>query len=131
MSGSIGRRFRLHETLLHQHRRILVVEDNPDAALSLQRLLELKGFDVQIAHTGPEGVRLARSWAPDVVISDIGLPGLDGYQVGRKLRETSEALLIAWTGYNVDDVRDQVFEAGFNHLLSKTDEPELLLELIT
>ncbi len=69
-----------------KHQRILVVEDNQDAANSLSLLLELLGHEVRVAYSGPEGVTLAQEWRPDIVLCDIGLPGLDGYGVARQLR---------------------------------------------
>jgi CheY-like chemotaxis protein len=59
--------------------RVVIVEDNRDAADSLCRLLEAWGYDARVAYSGPEGVRLAREWVPSVVLSDLGLPGLDGF----------------------------------------------------
>src|SRR5262249_55277527 len=75
---------------------------NPDAAESLRLLLHLYGYDVTVAHTGPAGVEKARAYRPDVVLCDIGLPGLDGYGVVRALREdpgTAGARMIAISGY--------------------------------
>jgi CheY-like chemotaxis protein len=66
--------------------RVLIIEDNRDAADSLRLLLEMLGHDVRAAYTGPEGVEAASAWRPDAVISDIGLPGLNGYEVARRLR---------------------------------------------
>ena len=62
-----------------ERRRILVVEDNRDAADTLRMLLEMSGHEVRVAYTGPDGVRMAEEWRPAVVLSDIGLPGLDGF----------------------------------------------------
>ena len=83
-------------------RRVLVVEDNPDAAETLRDLLELSGHEVSVAHCGPEGLDAARRLQPEVVLCDIGLPGMDGYAVAAALRQdpgTSSARLIAVTGY--------------------------------
>jgi len=66
--------------------RVLVVEDNPDTARTLRLLLSLKGYQVQIAHTGPAGVKAAQEWGPEVVLCDIGLPGMDGFEVASVLR---------------------------------------------
>ena len=87
---------------------MLVVEDNRDAADSLQMLLELFGYEVAVAYTGPDGVRAAAACRPDVVVCDIGLPGLDGYEVAAALRRdpaTAAARLIAVTGYGADEDR--------------------------
>src|SRR5262245_26641494 len=69
--------------------RVLIIEDNWDAADSLRKLLSLLGHEVRVAYTGPGGVREAQEWRPDMVICDIGLPGLDGYGVALELRRLS------------------------------------------
>ncbi len=82
--------------------RILIVEDNVDSADSLNLLLRLYGHDVQVARTGPTGLEMASAFRPDVVLLDIGLPGMDGYQVARLLRENPQfktLTLCALTGY--------------------------------
>lgn len=109
--------------------RILVVEDNIDQAHSLAELLELWGHDVVVAHDGLAGVERARSFRPDVIIMDIGLPLLDGYQVARRLRAdpaTSRIYLIALTGYGQDEDRRQAFAAGFELHLTKPADLEAL-----
>jgi PAS domain S-box-containing protein len=114
-------------------RRVLVVEDNRDSADTLRMLLELQGHEVRVAYTGPEGVRLAREWRPTVVLSDIGLPGLDGFGVARALRAdaaTSGARLIAVTGYGTDEDRRLARESGFDHLLTKPADPAVLQDLL-
>jgi two-component system, sensor histidine kinase len=114
-------------------RKVLVVEDNKDAADSLKMLLELSGYDVAVAETGPDGVRLGREWAPQAVLCDIGLPGLDGYGVARKLRAdpaTAKALLVAVTGYGQDEDRVKAREAGFDHHLIKPADPSELQRLL-
>src|SRR5205823_357735 len=81
--------------------RVLVVEDNPDTRRTLRILLELRGFQVQEAPDGQEGVRQALEWHPDVAVVDIGLPVLDGYEVARRVRAALDrrTLLIALTAY--------------------------------
>jgi signal transduction histidine kinase len=116
-----------------KRRRVLVVEDNRDAADSLRMLLELSGNDVTVAYTGPAGVETARGWQPDVVLCDIGLPGLDGYGVVRELRRdpaTARARLIAVTGYGSDDDRRRSREAGFDEHLVKPVDPAVLQEVV-
>src|SRR4029079_6876816 len=86
--------------------RILVVEDNLDSAESLRMFLELFGHGVTLAHTGPDGVEAARALRPDVVLCDIGLPGMDGFAVAGILRrypETAATRLIAVTGYGQEE----------------------------
>jgi CheY-like chemotaxis protein len=113
--------------------RILVVEDNRDAADSLRKLLELLGHRVAVAYTGPDGVRLAGEWQPDVVLCDIGLPGLDGYGVAGALRHhpaTAKAHLIAVSGYGQDEDRRRSQEAGFEEHLVKPVGPEELARIL-
>jgi PAS domain S-box-containing protein len=109
--------------------RILVVEDFHDAAESLRMLLELMGHEVRVAFTGPEGVSQAAAWGPEVVISDIGLPGLDGYAVATQLRQhpaTARARLIALTGYGTDADRQRGQASGFDHFLTKPADPQTI-----
>ncbi|MES2788204.1 MAG: response regulator [Planctomycetota bacterium] len=107
--------------------RILLIEDNRDAAKSLQLLLSLQGHEVQIAFDGQSGLEIARSWHPDVVISDLGLPGeKDGYGVAEALRadpSLSEVYLIALSGYGQDDDRRRAEKAGFDQHLVKPVDP--------
>jgi signal transduction histidine kinase/CheY-like chemotaxis protein len=113
--------------------RILVVEDNRDAAESLRILLSLQGHEVKVADSGPAGVRAAADLRPDVVLCDIGLPGMDGYTVAGELRrnpETAGARMIAVTGYGAEDDRRRSREAGFDLHLTKPVDPDTLGELI-
>ncbi len=113
-------------------RRVLVIEDNLDAAESMRMLLTTTGFDVAVAHTGTAGVAEARRFRPDVVLCDIGLPELDGYGVARALRlepGTARTRLIAVTGYGRDEDRRRAREAGFDLHLTKPVEPEELLRV--
>jgi PAS domain S-box-containing protein len=113
--------------------RILIVEDNRDAANSLRTLLHLLGHQAAVAYTGPEGVELARDWRPDVVLCDIGLPGLDGYGVAGELRHnpvTAGTRLIAITGYGEEADRQRAREAGFDHHLTKPVDAAALQPLL-
>jgi PAS domain S-box-containing protein len=102
--------------------RVLVVDDNMDSAESLGMLLEATGHDVQLAYDGPTALQATLDYRPHVVLLDIGLPGLDGYEVARRIREQltlKNIVLVAMTGYgNVSDLRRSE-EAGFNHHLVK------------
>ena len=109
--------------------RVLIVEDNPDAASTLQEALELEGHQVKVARAGPEGVVAARASRPDVVVCDLGLPGMTGFDVARVLR-ADPALrgvrLVALSGYaNPDDV-ERSMAAGFDVHLAKPPDIALL-----
>lgn len=110
--------------------RILVVEDNLDSAESLRMFLELFGHGVTLAHTGPDGVEAAKALRPDVVLCDIGLPGMDGFAVAGTLRrhpETAATRLIAVTGYGQEEDRRRALSAGFDIHLVKPVDPQKLL----
>ena len=113
--------------------RVLVIEDNRAAADSLLLLLDLSGHEVQVAYDGTDGVRAAEEWPPDVVLCDIGLPGLDGYGVAAALRQhpaTAQARLIAVTAYGSEAARRRSQEVGFEQHLVKPVDPGALLELL-
>ena len=113
--------------------RVLVVDDSVDSAETIAELLRLWGHDVCIAHDGEEALRRAREILPDVVLLDIGLPGLDGYAVAAQLRSEGlpKRLLVAITGYSELDDRDRMKEAGFDRHLVKPVEPSALQGLFT
>jgi len=114
-------------------RRCLLIEDHVDAAESLAMLLQLIGHEVEVAFDGADGLAKARNQHPEVVLCDIGLPGMDGYAVARALRaapETSSAFLIALTGYGQDDDRRRALEAGFDAHLTKPANLEELRRLL-
>jgi signal transduction histidine kinase len=113
-------------------RRILVVEDHADGRESLATSLALHGHEVVAAATGREGVEAAVSFAPDVVLLDIGLPDIDGYEVARRLRDRLErrTRLVALTGYGQPDDRARAKEAGFDAHLVKPVEPAKLLQVL-
>jgi CheY-like chemotaxis protein len=113
--------------------RILVIEDNRDSADSLRLLLECYGCEVTVAYSGSDGVRAAEQHPPDVVLCDIGLPGLDGYGVARKLRSnavTATARLIAVTAYGEYEDRRRSHEAGFEQHLLKPVDPDTLRRVL-
>ena len=96
-------------------------------------LLELLGHEVAVAYSGPEGVEAARTYLPEIVLCDIGLPGLDGYDVAQRLRAMegmSDAMLIAVSGYTQDSDRARSREAGIEHHLPKPTDPLLIAKLI-
>jgi signal transduction histidine kinase len=109
-------------------RRILIVEDNGDARAMLRRALELAGHEVHDAADGPDGLASLQRLRPDVALIDVGLPGLDGYEVARKARaELGGAVrLVALTGYGQPEDRRRALAAGFDAHLVKPVEPEVL-----
>jgi CheY-like chemotaxis protein len=109
--------------------RILVVEDNPDGRESLRDLLEIWGHQVEVAETGPDGVRQALDSHPDVALIDIGLPGLDGNEVAQRIRsalDDDRMALVAMTGYGQPEDRRRALQAGFDAYLVKPVDPEEL-----
>jgi CheY-like chemotaxis protein len=115
----------------HPHRqlRVLVIEDNRATADSLRLLLDLRGHEARVAYDGLAGVRAAQDWPPDVVLCDIGLPGLDGYGVAAALRDhpaTAQARLIAVTAYGSEEDRRRSARVGFGRHLVKPVDPEEL-----
>ena len=114
-------------------RRLLVVDDNKDAAESMSMLLEMWGHEVAFAYDGPSALETAEQWQPEAVFLDIGLPGMDGYEVAERLRElpqAKDAVLIAITGYGQDDDRLRSRRAGIDHHLVKPVAPDALRSLI-
>jgi CheY-like chemotaxis protein len=114
-------------------RKILVVDDNIDAAESLALVLRLCGHDVAIANDGPSALERANAFQPDVVLLDIGLPGMDGYEVAQRLRDrpgNSPLSLIALSGYGQEQDRRRAKEAGFHHHFLKPVEIEELFRVI-
>jgi CheY-like chemotaxis protein len=113
--------------------RVMVVDDNVDAAMSLAMVLDSLGLDHRIAHDGATALETAQSYGPDVVLLDIGMPGMDGYEVARRLRQhpaTRGALLVAVTGWSQAQDRQRSRAAGFDHHFAKPVEIDALTELL-
>ncbi len=112
--------------------RLVVVDDNRDGAESLALLLRLWGHDVALAHDGPAAVHLIGDFRPELALIDIGLPGMDGYQVARQVRREGgrRVVLAALTGYGQDEDRRRSREAGFDHHLVKPVEPAALEKIL-
>lgn len=113
--------------------RVLVVDDNADAAESLATLLRLEGCVVEIAYTARQGLDVAASFGPDVILCDIGLPLMDGYAFAREMRQQSQvqpALLIALTGYTLPADQQRAAEAGFDMHLSKPPDCQRIVEIV-
>jgi PAS domain S-box-containing protein len=114
-------------------RRVLVVDDNVDAAESVGILLKMWGHEVRLAHTGPDALRAAEGYQPEVVLLDIGLPGMNGYEVAKHLRQEpqlTKTKLIAVTGYGQEEDRRRSKDAGFDHHLTKPVELDALHALL-
>ncbi|MTV37943.1 response regulator [Duganella radicis] len=112
--------------------QVLVVDDNQDAADSLTALLELDGFDVRTVYDGAAAVASVQAQAPDMIIMDLGMPGMDGYETARAIRQIAGAeriLLLALTGWGQGDARRRTVEAGFDHHLVKPVELEQIVRL--
>lgn len=113
--------------------RVLIVEDNIDAAETLAEVLELSGHKVRVTHDGPAAMEAVRSDPPEVVLCDLGLPGMNGYEVVQRIQELplmAGALLVALTGYGQSEDRRRAMEAGFHLHLTKPIDPEQLADIL-
>ncbi|WP_010585121.1 hybrid sensor histidine kinase/response regulator [Schlesneria paludicola] len=113
--------------------RVLIVDDNRDAAESLAMMLRCMGNDTRTAYDGPDGIDLAREYHPDIILLDIGLPTLNGYEVCRQIRQEpwgTQIAIFALTGWGQDDDRRQSHEAGFDHHFVKPVDPQLLMKTL-
>jgi PAS domain S-box-containing protein len=120
-------------SLAPRSRRVLVVDDNHDAAQSLAMMLRVMGHDTQTAFDGLEAIQAAGTFRPDVVLLDIGLPRMDGYEVARQIRRRDwgkTMLLIALTGWGQDEDKERAKAAGFDHHLTKPVDPETLSAML-
>jgi CheY-like chemotaxis protein len=115
-----------------QTRSILIVEDNDDAREALRMLLELDGHVIEAAAEGVQALEIVRAKDPDVALVDIGLPGIDGYEVARRARavDAKRPFLIALTGYGQPEDRRRAAEAGFDSMLVKPVDPSALSDLL-
>jgi PAS domain S-box-containing protein len=115
-------------------RRILVVDDNEDAAESLAALLSISGHETRMAHDGPDAIQQAERFHPDIVFLDIGMPTLDGHETARLIRQQPwgrKMVLIALTGWGQSEDRRRSKEAGFNHHLVKPADPAVVEKLLS
>jgi PAS domain S-box-containing protein len=112
--------------------RVLVADDNKDTADSLQRVLELYGYDVRVAYDGASAVRVGAAFRPQVAVLDIGMPGANGYEVAREIRRQQGARikLVALTGWGQEGDRRRAMEAGFDFHLTKPVDPGTLNDLL-
>ena len=112
--------------------RVLVVDDNTDAAESLAMLLEVRGNEVRVAYDGLEALDKEAEFRPDVVLLDIGMPKMSGYEVAKRIRAARGAavMIVAITGWGQEDDRRRAREAGFDHHFTKPVDIDRLLAVI-
>jgi CheY-like chemotaxis protein len=110
-------------------RRVLVVDDNRDSVDTLSILLQVKGHESRVAESGEDAIALADDYRPEIVLLDLSLPGMDGYEVAQLLRQRpygASLVLVALTGWSGREVREKAAAAGFDfHLLKPVDWPDL------
>jgi len=112
---------------------VLVVDDNRDSAVTLAMLLELRGHRVKVAHEGPEALRMLANYRPRLILLDLGLPGMSGYEVAHRIRESPDlrdVTLAALTGWGQEEDRRRTRDAGFDHHVVKPAEPEELDRIV-
>ncbi len=114
-------------------RRVLVVDDNEDSAMTMVMLLEVGGHQATVAHDGLTALTVARDFKPHVVLLDIALPEMNGYEVAKRMRmmpELARTVIVAMTGYGQDDDRRRSAEAGFTEHLVKPIDPSALERVV-
>ncbi|MGZ3305055.1 MAG: response regulator [Asticcacaulis sp.] len=114
-------------------KRVLVVDDNRPSAMTLSWAMQLHGYEVMTCFDGRSAVDAAHDFHPDVVLLDLGMPLMDGYEVCRRLRSDAslgEVTVVAQTGWGHDEVRQRTADAGFNHHLTKPLDIDALVQLI-
>jgi CheY-like chemotaxis protein len=112
---------------------VLIADDNRDSAETLADLLRMEGHAVTAVHDGPGSLAAFEDFRPDIVLLDIGMPGLDGYEVARRMRASrfsKDTRLIAITGWGQEHDRERAFSAGFDYHLTKPVDPRRLSELL-
>jgi DNA-binding response OmpR family regulator len=113
--------------------RVLIADDNVDGAESLAMLVKFSGHEVFVAHTGLDAFQMAAAHRPQIAILDIGMPGMDGYQVAQKVRDQAWGVnmtLIALTGWGQEDDKLRAQRAGFDYHLTKPVDPAALEDLL-
>jgi CheY-like chemotaxis protein len=114
-------------------RRVLVIDDNPAGTRAMNRLVTALGGECRVAHNGQAGLADIREFCPDIVILDIGMPGLDGYETCRRIREEfgTSLMVVALTGWGQESDKHKAMQAGFDLHLTKPADPSQLEELLT
>ena len=113
--------------------RVLIIEDHRDCADTLRLVLDLLGYETRAVYVGEDGLRLARDWRPAVVLCDLDLPGISGYEVAEALKaspETAHACLVAVTGYGGEEGRRAALARGFDHHFPKPADPAAILRVL-
>lgn len=113
--------------------RVLVVDDNVDSAKTMGWMMEMFGNEVHLAYTGPDALREAQEFKPQLVLMDIGLPGINGYEVCQTMRrmpELEDAVIVAQTGWGEREHKEMSKEAGFDHYLVKPVDMNALKKLV-
>ncbi len=132
-NGEVNGSLESHHAPLHPQLRVLVVDDNVDTVLSFSMLLQAAGHEVLTAHEGLSAVQSALDYQPDVMLLDIGLPGLNGYEVAKRVRQEPQlrdVVLVALTGYGQDSDRATSLQAGFNHHMVKPASFEQIKQIL-
>jgi CheY-like chemotaxis protein len=114
--------------------RALIVDDNRASAQTLTWMIELLGHETRMAHSGAEALRAGADFTPDIVFLDIGLPGMDGYEVCRALRQMpalEKTIFVAQTGWGTDEHRAQARDAGFQHHMVKPIDVKAVESLLS
>ena len=113
--------------------RVLIVDDNEDAAESMAQILRLMGHHAEVSFSAPKALQIAADVDPDLVLLDIGMPEMDGHEVARRLRRIlrADVRLVAVTGYGADEDRRRSREAGFDEHAVKPVMPESIIEIVT
>jgi CheY-like chemotaxis protein len=113
-------------------RRVVVIDDNPAAARAIQRLVTALGGECRVAHNGETGIAHIRELLPDIVILDIGMPRLDGYETCRRIRAEfgSDVIVVALTGWGQERDKQNAIQAGFDVHLTKPADPVALEQLL-
>jgi CheY-like chemotaxis protein len=118
---------------MEHSKRVLVVDDSEVQAKSLGMLLEMMGHQVRVAYNGLTALEISAEFVPDVALIDVGLPGMDGYELARRIRaqpQLQHTVLIAQTGWGREEDRENSREAGFDHHLSKPIDHQLLEKIL-
>jgi CheY-like chemotaxis protein len=130
-SGRVYEGAAVNERPTGEGKRVVIIDDSADSVDALSMLLELEGHTVHVAYDGPSGLALIESMAADVVLCDIGLPGMNGYQVAEAVRRLDRVpRLVAVTGYSQAADRQRATDAGFDHFLVKPVDPVSVLALL-